>query len=91
MRTAFTLTFVVLALAACSNPHRQYYFEHGSLHPDLLATQHQECLNLGFKDGTNEMAECRKDLAQDWKYNVEAGRRDLRPTVGIHYGIYDRW
>ena len=88
------ILFSFLLLAACAaNPHIDHYREFGNLHPELLDIQKNECLALGFKSGTAALAECRKDLAQDWKNNVEANRRDhrIRPSFGIHYGIGSRW
>ena len=84
---------ILSLVVGCSHPHHSYYREHGTLHPELLTKMKAECLVLGFKDNTTKMAECRKDLAQDWKNNVEANRRsrDIRPTFGIHYGIGHRW
>ncbi|GEM_PF-6652574 len=84
--------FALLMLAACTNPHNAHYYEHGTLHPEVLERMKAECLVLGFKDGTTAMAECRKELAQDWKNNVEANRRarNLRPSFGIDYGFGGR-
>ncbi|MDG1286152.1 MAG: hypothetical protein P8P30_01150 [Rickettsiales bacterium] len=88
----FLSLFVLLLLAACANPHNAHYYKHGTLHPEILERMKAECLVLGFQDSTPAMAECRKDLAQDWKYNIEANRRgrDLRPSFGIGYGIGGR-
>lgn len=83
------ILFALLSLAACAtNPYNDYYRANGTLHPELLSKQRTECVALGFKDGSTALAECRKDLAQDWKYNLEENRRDrhYRSNVGIGYG-----
>jgi len=87
------LTLLLAGLTACaSHPYTEHYRSNGTLHPELLAKQRTECLALGFKDGSTAMAECRKDLAQDWKYNLEENRRDRfnRPSIGIGYGFGSR-
>lgn len=78
-------------LCACSNPYTDYFRKNKTLHPELMEIQKKECLKLGFKNGSTGLAECRKDMAQDWKNNLEARRRDIRPTFGINYGIGSRW
>lgn len=78
-------------LAGCGSPYAAHYHKYGTLHPELLEQQKQECLGYGFRAGSKELAECRKDLAQDWKNNLEANRRVVRPSFGIHYGVGPRW
>ncbi len=94
MKHIFFTVLAIAALTACTtNPHYDYYNEHSAIHPELLDIQKNECLELGFKEKSKELAECRKDLAQDWKNNLEANRRDsrIRPHFGIQYGIGSRW
>ena len=85
--------FILLGATACAaNPYTEHYRANGTLHPELLAKHRTECIVLGFKDDTDALAECRKDLAQDWKYNLEENRRDRynSPSFGIGYGFGSR-
>jgi hypothetical protein len=87
MKRFFFIITTVALLASCSNPYYDYYRQNGTLHPELLAKHRTECIALGFKENSESLAECRKDLAQDWKNNLEARARWNRPQFGIHYGL----
>lgn len=84
--------FVGLTTACTPNPYNEHYRANGTLHPELMAKHRTECLALGFREASNELAECRKDLAQDWKYNYQENRRDryYRPSIGVGYGYGSR-
>lgn len=91
MQRLFTITLILALLAACSSPYRDYYRSEGTLHPELLAKHRTECLALGFKEGSEALANCRMRLAQDWKDRIDRPRFNPGPQFGIHYGIGRRW
>lgn len=82
------LCFALLGLltACASDPYKEHFRQTGMLHPELLQQHSVECLNYGFQPESEDLAECRMELAQSWKDNREAAQRVPRGNAGIGYG-----
>jgi hypothetical protein len=68
----------MLLLGACNSGsiYERHYRLNGTMHPELVSKQYQECRAYGFQDGSKQLSDCQLRLAQDWKRNFE-----WRPSV----------